>query len=101
AMHSPVTRERYSTRLRSFFAFIGSEGSTMNERCRWFIAKVKENEENSNSKWAYTCVVRFLQHQKDRYDKDCGEFKGMNSKAYRYRLVTYIERYLSLAICCC
>ena len=69
AMNSPVTRERYSTRLRSFFVYIGIEGTTMKERCRRFVEKVKESEkENGNSKWGYTCVLRFLQHQKDRYE---------------------------------
>jgi hypothetical protein len=58
AMNSPVTRERYSTRLRSFLVFIGIEGATMDERCRRFIEKMKENEKNGNSKWAYACVVR-------------------------------------------
>ncbi|MDQ4101676.1 MAG: hypothetical protein M3115_05770 [Thermoproteota archaeon] len=69
AMNSPVTRERYSTRLRSFFVFIGIEGMTMNEWCRRFIEKMKESERKGNSKWAYACIVKFLQYQKDRYDK--------------------------------
>jgi len=51
-MNSPVTRERYSTRLRSFFVFIGIEGTLMDERCRRFVEKVKESEENGNSKCA-------------------------------------------------
>ncbi|MDQ3967655.1 MAG: hypothetical protein M3275_04570 [Thermoproteota archaeon] len=46
AMDSPVTRERYSTRLRSFFVLIGVEGTTMEERCRKFVEKVKECQEN-------------------------------------------------------
>lgn len=46
ALNSPVTRERYSTRLRAFFVHIGIEGTTMNERCRGFIEKMKENEKN-------------------------------------------------------
>jgi len=41
AMNSPVTREGYSTRLRSFIGFIGIEGVKMEERCRRFIEKVK------------------------------------------------------------
>jgi hypothetical protein len=69
AMNSPVTRERYSTRLRSFFVHIGIEGATMEDKCRRFIEKVKESEQNGNSKWAYAFLVKFLQHQKDRYDK--------------------------------
>jgi hypothetical protein len=69
-MNSPVTRERYLTRLRSFFVFIGIEGATMDERCRRFVEKVKESEkQDGNSKWVYTCVVRFLHHQKERCDK--------------------------------
>jgi hypothetical protein len=51
AMNSPVTMERYSTRLRAFFVYIGIEGATMEERCRKFVEKVKESEkENSSSK---------------------------------------------------
>ena len=42
AMNSPVTRERYSTRLRSFFVYIGIEETTMDERCRGFIEKMKD-----------------------------------------------------------
>jgi hypothetical protein len=29
ALNSPVTRERYSTRLRSFFVYIGIQGTTI------------------------------------------------------------------------
>jgi hypothetical protein len=52
AINSPVTRERYSTRLRSFFVYIGIEGTTMEERCRKFVERVKESEENGNSKFS-------------------------------------------------
>jgi hypothetical protein len=48
AMNSLVTRERYSTRLGSFFVHIGIEGTPMEERCRRFVEKVKESEENGN-----------------------------------------------------
>jgi hypothetical protein len=41
AINSPVTRERYSTRLRSFFVYIGIEGDTMEERCGRFVEKVR------------------------------------------------------------
>jgi hypothetical protein len=51
-MNSPVTRERYSTRLRSFFIFTGIEGATKEERCRRFVEKAKETgEETGNNKW--------------------------------------------------
>ncbi len=70
AMNSPVTRERYSTRLRSFFVYIGIEGATMEERCRRFVEKMKESEEEiGGSKWAYASVLKLLKQQKNRCDK--------------------------------
>ncbi len=89
AMNSPVTRERYSTRLRSFFVHIGIEGTTMEERCRKFVQKVKESEENGNSKWAYASVVKFLQHQKDRYDKK--EIAGSTVRGYYKAVKLFAE----------
>jgi integrase len=89
AMNSPVTRERYSTRLRSFFVHIGIDGTTMDERCRGFIEKMKENEKNCNSKWAYACVVKFLQHQKDRYDKK--EISGSTVRGYYKAVKLFVE----------
>jgi hypothetical protein len=38
ALNSPVTRERYSTRLRYFFSKIGLEGKPMVELCRTLFA---------------------------------------------------------------
>ena len=89
AMNSPVTRERYSTRLRSFFVHIGIEGTTMDERCRGFIEKMKENEKNGNSKRAYACVVKFLQYQKDRYDKK--EISGSTVRGYYKAIKLFAE----------
>jgi hypothetical protein len=88
AMNSPVTRERYSTRLRSFFVFSGIEGTTMDERCKRFIEK-KENEKNDKSKWAYACVVKFLQYQKDRYDKK--EISGSTVRGYYKAVKLFAE----------
>jgi hypothetical protein len=45
ALNSPVTRERYSTRLRYFFSKIGLEGKTMEELCRLFVKKGKQEPE--------------------------------------------------------
>jgi hypothetical protein len=39
AMNSPVTRDRYTTRLNRFFSFIGIEGTTIEERCRIFVER--------------------------------------------------------------
>ena len=89
ALNSPVTRERYSTRLRSFFVYIGIEGTTMEERCRRFVEKVKESEENDNSKWAYAAVIKFLQHQKDRCDKK--EITGSTVRGYYKAVKLFAE----------
>jgi len=89
AMNSPVTRERYSTRLRSFFVHIGIEGTTMEERCRRFIEKVKESEENGNSKWVYASVIKFLQYQKDRCDKK--EIAGSTVRGYYKAVKLFAE----------
>jgi hypothetical protein len=89
AINSPVTRERYPTRLRLFFVFISIDGTTMKERCRRFIDKAKESEENGNSKWAYACVVKFLQHQKDRYDKK--EISGSTVRGYYKAIKLFAE----------
>ena len=89
AINSPVTRERYSTRLRSFFVHIGIEGTTMEERCRKFVEKVKESEENGNSKWAYASVIKFLQYQKDRCDKK--EIAGSRVRGYYKAVKLFAE----------
>ena len=89
ARNSPVTRERYSTRLRSFFVHISIEGTTMEERCRRFVEKVKESEENDNSKWRYACVVNFLPHQKNRCDKK--EIAGSTVRGYYNAIKLFAE----------
>ena len=89
ALDSPVTRERYSTRVCSFFVYTGIEGITMEERCRRFVEKVKESEENDNSKWRYACVVNFLPHQKNRYDKK--EIAGSTVRGYYEAIKLFAE----------
>ena len=70
--------------------YIGIEGTTMEERCRRFIKKVKESEEETgNSKWGYTCVVRFLQHQKNRCDKK--EIAGSTVRGYYKAVKLFTE----------
>jgi hypothetical protein len=89
ALNSPVTRERYSTRMCSFFVYTGIEGITMEERCRRFVEKVKESEENDNSKWRYACVVNFLPHQKNRCDKK--EIAGSTVRGYYKAIKLFAE----------
>jgi hypothetical protein len=61
AMNSPVTRDRYTTRLDKFFSFIGIGGNTIEERCQSFVEKAKKD-----NNWAFRSIIGFLQFQKER-----------------------------------
>jgi hypothetical protein len=91
AVNSPVTRARYSTRPRSFFVYIGIEGTAMEERRRRFVEKVKESDEESgnSSKWAYASVVKFLQYPKNRCDKK--EISGSTVRGYYMAVKLFAE----------
>ena len=75
AMNSPVTRDRYTTRLDRFFSFIGIEGVTVEERCRVFVEKAKKDND-----WAFMSIVSFLQVQKERIDRK--EITGSTIRNY-------------------
>jgi hypothetical protein len=64
AMNSPVTRDRYTTRLDRFFAFIGLEGVNIEDRCAAFVQHAKKDDG-----WAFRKIVNFLQVQKERVDR--------------------------------
>jgi hypothetical protein len=66
AVRSPLTRDYYLRRLRIFLNHISlfPEG-TMEERCNLFASKGKENPS-----WTFSCVVRFLQYQKERVERE-------------------------------
>jgi hypothetical protein len=73
AMNSPVTRDRYTTRLRRFFSFIGIEGN-VEEQCRIFVEKsAKDNQ------FAFKSIISFLHTQK-RCDKK--EITGSTIRNY-------------------
>ena len=74
AMNSPVTRDRYTTRLRRFFAFIGIEGN-VEEQCRIFIEK-----SDMDNQFAFKSIVSFLQTQKARVDRK--EITGSTIRNY-------------------
>jgi hypothetical protein len=64
AMNSPVTRDRYTTRLDRFFSF-GVQGANIEERCKVFV----QNARKDNG-WAFRSIINFLQVQKDRVDRN-------------------------------
>ena len=63
-LNSPVTRDRYSTRLRWFFSNIGIVEIPMEERCSFFVDKAKKDPN-----WAIHEILKFLQTYKIRYDR--------------------------------
>ena len=64
AVRSQITRDYYLRRLRIFFNHINLHPvGTMEERCNQFAAKGKKDPN-----WAFSCIVRFLQYQKERVE---------------------------------
>jgi hypothetical protein len=84
AMNSPVTRDRYTTRLDRFFSFIKIEGTTIEERCRVFT----QNARKDNS-WAFRSIINFLQVQKERVDKK--EITGSTIRNYVKAIKLFTE----------
>jgi hypothetical protein len=75
ALNSPVTRERYSTRLRYFLSKIGLTSGSIEELCRIFVEKGKQDP-----KWVIDSIVAFLIEYKDRYDRR--EISGSTIRNY-------------------
>jgi hypothetical protein len=66
AVISQVTRDYYLRRLRIFFNYLGLKSNqTIQERCNYF-ANIKKNDPN----WAFNCILRFLQFQKERVENE-------------------------------
>ncbi|HSF50899.1 MAG TPA: hypothetical protein VLA74_09085 [Nitrososphaeraceae archaeon] len=66
AIRSQVTRDYYLRRLRIFFNYIDLQSDlTIEERCNYFANKGTEDPS-----WAFHCIVRFLQYQKERVEKE-------------------------------
>ena len=61
-IRSPVTRDYYLRRLKSFFNYIEFlPGKNIDERCNYFAEKAKENHQ-----WVFNNIIKFLQFQKER-----------------------------------
>ena len=65
SVRSELTRKYYERRIRRFFDFIGFlAGSGIEERCNLFAERGK-----SDKHWVTICIIRFLQHEKERVEK--------------------------------
>jgi integrase len=72
ALRSPKTREKCTGRLRMFFDFIGVPGESMIERSKVFCDRAKnstDDNSSSGSGWAFTSIIQYMQHQKERADR--------------------------------
>ena len=66
AIRSQVTRDYYLRRLRIFFNHINLESDKIiEERCNYFA-----NKGTKDPSWAFNCIVKFLQYQKDIVEKE-------------------------------
>ena len=83
-MNSPVTRDRYTTRLDRFFSFIGIEGVTVEERCRVFVQNAKKDND-----WVFKSIINFLQIQKERVDRK--EITGSTIRNYVKAIKLFTE----------
>jgi integrase len=61
AIRSSQTREKYQSRLQSFFDFILLPKTDLNERCRIFVANSQQNKN-----YPLTAAFKFILHQKER-----------------------------------
>jgi hypothetical protein len=62
AMKSPLTRVKYIGRLEKFFDFLKLGGSTVEEKSKSFIKKVK----TEGNQWVFNIILRFMQFHMDR-----------------------------------
>jgi len=84
AMNSPVTRDRYTTRLNRFFSFIGIEGTNIEERCRVFVERGSDDND-----WVFRSVMSFIHLLKERaYRK---EITGSTIRNYVKSIKLFIE----------
>ena len=65
AIRSQVTRDYYLRRLKIFFNYINLQSNlTIEETCNYFA-----NKGTKDPSWAFNCILKFLQYQKDRVEK--------------------------------
>jgi integrase len=64
AIKSPATKEKYLLRLRKFLDFLDLEGNSLETKARAFAQKAV-----NDSLWAFNCILRFTQIQKERFNR--------------------------------
>jgi hypothetical protein len=85
AIRSQVTKDYYLRRLRIFFNHINLLPSeSMEERINLFAAKGKRDPN-----WAFSCIVKFLQYQKERVERQ--EIAGATLRNFVKALKLFCE----------
>ena len=64
AMRSPVTRDRYSTRVAKFFDFTKIPGRTLEQKAGSFARKGRNDAD-----WAFSTILKFIYYQRERVEK--------------------------------
>ena len=82
-MRTPMTRDRYQTRLAKFFDFIGIPGNTLEDNARTFAKKGKKDVD-----WALSNIVKFVYHQRERVDKSIKLFCEMADIPIQWKKIT-------------
>jgi integrase len=86
AMNAPQTKEKYITRLKRFFDFIKLPGSTMQERCKYFVDKSKNKD---GDRWLLNNLLGFLQVYKERVQRK--EITGATLRNYVKTIKLFCE----------
>ena len=63
-MRSPKTKEKVVPRLKMFFDFIGIRGVPIDELCKIFVEKARDNQN-----WIFSSSIQYLQYHKERVEK--------------------------------
>jgi site-specific recombinase XerC len=85
ALKSPVTREKYKTRLDKFFNFIGLDGQTVEEKSNKFIEKYKKH----GSQWVFNSILKFMQFHLERVNRK--EITGSTIQNYLKSIKFFCE----------
>ena len=86
AMNAPQTREKYLTRLKRFFDFLSLPGSTMQERCSYFVEKSKRK---GSERWLLNGLLKFLYFYKERVQRK--EITGATLRNYVKTIKLFCE----------
>jgi integrase len=86
AMNAPQTKEKYVTRLKRFFDFINLPGSTIQERCKYFVEKSKNKD---GDRWLLNNLLGFLQVYKERVQRK--EITGATLRNYVKTIKLFCE----------